>query len=218
MNKPIISFAVLLISVVFAFIYVVPAYNLNMERRADILSLAKIIDTSGEIEKLINKTKADLGSIDSDSLKQFETFLPETIDPIRLANNIQSIGIKNRIVLSDIKITEPANDFKNKGKLKVVEKSGILNTLSLGAQINKAEGVAIDGSTATVQEKKFVATKATFTFSATYETFQSFLRDLEKSLGLINLNSLSLSIASDSKSNGAPIFQYAMEIETYSLK
>ena len=227
MTKPLISFAVLLLSIGFAFFYVVPAYNLNKERRGDIESLTKILSTSGEIKTLIEKTKKNLSGIDPSGLSRFESFLPSKIDPIRFANNIQYLGRKNRLVLSDIKIEEPASVSKGgvvAGQVGPVQ--SVLNTLSIGSKIDQAQGSmdnvpALPG--AETGSSKYATTKATFSFSATYETFLLFLADIEKSLGLINLKSLSFSVLPDTSTSKStktttPIYQYVMEIETYSLK
>lgn len=223
MTKPFISFAVLILSIGFIFFYVVPAYNLNQERRGDILSLTKILSTSSEIKTLIDKTKQNLSGIDPAGLARFEAFLPEKIDAIRFANNIQYIGRKNRIVLSDIKVEEPANDTQKSSTTGgTTATQGVVNTLS----VDQAQGVttAQTGVGVVTTPGKYATTKATLSFSATYETFQLFLGDLEKSLGLINLTSLSFSLlpgdttAKNPKTSVAPTYQYVMEIETYSLK
>lgn len=227
MTKPIISFVILILSIGFAFFYVVPAYNLNKERRGDILSLSKILSASGEIETLIGKTKDNLSRIEPAPLSRFEVFLPEIIDPIRFANNIQYIGRKNKIILSDIKVEGPANGISNNGASTGASK-GLLNKVSLGGQINQAEGAYTMNKTteggAVVSSNKFAVTKASFTFTATYEAFQLLLDDLEKSLGVIDLTSLSFTQAPEDastkklKTPPPPTYQYTMAIETYSLK
>lgn len=204
-----------------------PAYNLNKKLRGDIESLSNILSTSGEIKTLIEETKKSLGSIEPDGLSRFEVFLPVTIDPIRFANNIQSIGRKNRIVLSDIKVEGPvSNAQNNRASSGGGAVQGLVNTMSLGAKIDQAQGVytmnsAIQGE---VSSKKYATTKASFTFTATYEMFLLFLNSLEKSLGVIDLTSLSFSaLPTDNslktlKTPASPTYQYTMAIETYSLK
>lgn len=229
MNKPIISFAAILLSIVFVFFYVMPAYNLNQERRGDIESLKKILSASSEIKTLINKTKKNLSSIDSAGMTRFGVFLPETIDPIRLANNIQSIGIKNGIVLSGIKVDEPAKSAqggKASGAGSVSQ--GFMNTMSLNAKMDQAQGGTASqgslGQAGGAPDNKYAPTKVSFDFTATYETFQLFLNDLQSSLGLLEVSSLSFTPAAektDTKSAAAssvPNYKFTMTVETYSLK
>lgn len=226
MTKPIISFVILILSIGFTFFYVVPAYNLNKERRSDIESLSKILSTSAEIKTLIEKTKTNLSSIEPSGLSRFEVFLPEKIDAIRFANNIQYIGRKNRIILSDIKVEGTSNGtLNNNVSGGAGATQGLVNTISLGAKIDQAQGTNTQSpAQGTVSDGKYVATKASFTFVATYETFQLFLDDLEKSLGVIDLTSLSFAPIQDdvaakkSKTPPPSTYQYTMAVETYSLK
>lgn len=184
MTNPIISFIVLFLSLGFTFFYVMPEYQLNQERRTDVDVLAKALLSSEEITSLINKTKYSLVSIGTTGLPRFEVFLPETVDPLRFANNIQTVASKSRIVLKEIKVTSAADNAEQKS--------------------------TTGDSTPVAGKGKYATTKATFTFTADYETFQLFLNDLEKSLGLIKVSYLEFA--------SQPTYQYAMEIETYSLK
>jgi len=226
MLKPIISLIVVVISIGFIFFNVIPAYELNVARRGDIESLTKILDTSSEIKTLIGKTKDNLDSIEPNILSRFEVFLPAKVDPIRFANNIQAIARDNRIILTNIKV-DSAEDL---AKLSTTGANGgaiqgLVSAVSLGAQINKAESPILSGGIGgrTASQGKYVTTKATLTFTATYESFQLFLNDLERSLGLINVTSLSFGETTDASADKKskvvtdPVYGFTMTIETYSL-
>lgn len=229
MTKPIFSFFVLILSMLLAWLYVLPAYKSSQEHITDIAVLSKILDTSsGEIRTLINETKGNLSNITPEVSERFKIFLPEKIDAIRFANNLQNLGKKNRIILSGIKVDEQAAKAGEK-ELSVEGRAlqGVANTFAIDAKVNQAEGDMssnVMGSGLSSSSKKYAATKVTFSFDATYETFQLFLSDLERSLGLINVTSLSfVPIAEEettkkSKTPPAPKYQYTMTIETYSLK
>ncbi|OIP65286.1 MAG: hypothetical protein COV32_02585 [Candidatus Yonathbacteria bacterium CG10_big_fil_rev_8_21_14_0_10_43_136] len=227
MTKPIISFVILILSIVFAFLYVLPAYNLNAKLRGDIESLTSVLGQSKEIKMLIDETKTKLGGIEKSGMDRFDVFLPETIDPIRFANNMQYIGRKNKIILSDIKVEEPVNGVVSAGASSgVTALQGLVNVMSLGSKIDKAQGSLAQQITqsGTPTVGKYAATKASFSFMTTFETFQAFLDDMEKSLGVIDVVSLSFSPTAVDTSASAPraplfpTYQYSMTIETYSLK
>ncbi|MDO8603893.1 MAG: hypothetical protein Q7K40_00540 [bacterium] len=229
MIKPIISFVVIILSATFVFFYVVPEYQLNKELRDKVVSLSKTIESSDEIKGLISETKKSLGTVSPEDLDRFKVFLPEEVDPIRFANNIQQIGRAHRIILSGIKIDGPSNMAQNKGVSLDTQKGsasqGVVNTFSLGAKIDQAVGANTKTSTGvTPSGRKFATTKATFTFVSTFESFQLFLSDIEKSLGLIEVTALSFTPMSDdgsskkSKTAAPSMYQYTMAIETYSLK
>ncbi|MFA5996934.1 MAG: hypothetical protein WC791_00420 [Candidatus Paceibacterota bacterium] len=229
MTKPIFSFIVLLLSIGFALFYVVPAYDYNKARQGDIRFLTKILSTSGEIKTLIEQTKENLNSIDPEVLSRFEVFLPTTIDPIRLANNLQALSRNDRIVLSDIKVEGAAQGKQTMSPLVGLNGAvkGLVDSVSLGAKIDQVAGIEANTTTAgvnAVSGKKYVATKASFGFTTTFETFQLFLNDLERSLGLFNVTSLSFAPGADatdekkSKNPATQNYQFTMTIETYSLQ
>lgn len=228
MAKPIISLIIIVLSIGFSLFYVKPAYDLNVARRGDIELLNKTISTSGEIKALIQETKANLQSVDADVLSRFEVFLPEKIDPIRLANNIQFLGNKNRIVLTDIKVetaTQVAQKTSATGAITLAAK-GLVDSISLGSSIQKAEGsYPTSGLTKTGGSAgKFVPTKITLSFVTTLETFQLFLNDIERSLEVFNVSALSFNPVdgdTDPKKTAtqqAQLYLFNIEMETYSLQ
>lgn len=223
MTKPIISFVVLILSIGFGIFYVKPEYNLFQERKNDIASLSEILKNSNNIEPLINQTIENLKSIDSAGRSRFEVFLPQRVDPIRFANNLQHIGLANGIVLQNIKVTDASTDKQATGGSSGAFQ-GLVSTLSLGSKIEQAQGSVATNGGSTLPQKKYATVKAVFTLTTTYETFKLFLNDLEKSLGLINVTSLSFTPVQepvDPKKTTANVpshYQYTVEIETYSLK
>ena len=228
MLKPIFSFIVIVISAIFTFLYVIPEYSRVQERRGDLAKLIEISKNAGEIETLISQTEETLKSVDLTRVARFAVFLPETPDPIRLANNLQRLGLANGIVLQNIKVEEPVISTQKSVRS---NGGGVLQTaasiFSAGSNTGQREGTTEGGSANIVPEdKKYATTKASFTFTATHEAFSKFLFDTEKSLGLINITALSFvpvpvtSVVVDTKKNKqeAPLlYQYAVAVETYSL-
>lgn len=227
MIKPILSLIVLILSIVFSIFYVKPEYDRVQSARADLGKLSGIAEDTDKIKALIKQTGEILNAVDADVLARFNVFLPEKLDPIRFANNLQSLALKNGIILSGIKVEERKIDTTSKPTTKPVAKSvdgvgGASSAFSItgqpfGADVGKATGV-------TVSEEKYVVTKTSFLFSTTYPGLLLFLKDLEKSLGLINVTSLSFKPLSSSTTDKKPkealtgLYQFTIEIETYSLK
>lgn len=226
MTKLIISFIVLVLSTTFAFLYVLPAYDLSMERRADIETLSKNLSTSDEIIKLIADTKKNLNSIESGNMARFEVFLPEEVDPIRFANNIQNIGTERMVNMTNIKVDIPGQDTQQNSTSQTSDLTqSIVNQLSLEEKLNQADGINTQVyGVAAEAEKKYATTKATLTFETSYEKFQLFLNDLETSLGLMDVTELSFVLLSETdeakkvEAQSSPNYQFLMTVETYSLK
>lgn len=226
MFKPIFSFIVLVLSFSFAFLYVMPEYDRAKERRRDLENLSDISKTAEEIETLIGETEEILNSVDSDDRARFAVFLPETSDPVRLANNLQRVGLTNGIVLQDIKVEETVTEAQKSAKS---NGSGALqavaNIFSVGGSVDQGKGSTEGGKAGAVTgEKKYATTKTSFSFATTHEAFSNFLFDTERSLGLINITALSfvpVPVVTDTKKSKQVVlqlYQYAVTVETYSLK
>ena len=223
MIKSISALIVILLSAGFAFFEVKPLYTLTETHRQDLQVINDTFTDVGKINELIQRTTQTLGSVDTTTLSRFNVFLPESVDSIRFANNIKYIGAKNNLVLMNIKVDEKATNLKT-GEV-APEKQGVLeSTFSL----NRTTGLSDKtprGATS-VPEKKFATTKASFTVTATYPGFLLLLDDLEQSLGLLNVTSLSFrehAIAETTKTIASKtpvpvLYNYAVELETYSLK
>lgn len=201
-----------------------PAYNLVTERRNDLTSLQKILDKSSKIKILINQTTENLNSIDAEGLARFAVFLPEKIDVIRFANNIQHIGQNNGVVLEKIKVLEPSSGVQDETMVNDDTQQAYISALLLENKIQQTQMANTRTSAGTVSTgKRYATTKATFEFIATYEKFQLLLNDLEKSLGLVNVTLLNFTLLPEVvdtkkiKIPMAPLYQFTVAIETYSL-
>lgn len=223
MTKLIISFIVLVLSTAFAFLYVLPAYDVSSGRRADIETLSKNLSTSSEIIQLIADTKNNLNRIEPGNVARFKAFLPEEVDPIRFAKNIQDIGTENMVNMTSIKVDTPSTQQDGSSQTGGTAQN-IKNQLSLEAKLNQADGmnIQVEGG-ATQAEKKYATTKTTITFETNFEKFQLFLNALETSLGLMDVTGLSFVLSSETDeekmaTRSSPKYQFLMTVETYSLK
>lgn len=207
MSKTLLSFLVIILSLGFAFLYVEPEYTLVKERSLDLSNLLKTAENAKGIEKLISETEDNLNKVKTEDLDRFNTFLPESIDTIRFANNLQHMGLAYGIVFSSIKVEERGKDTNS-----AAANSAVLPNNGLPQQA---------GGIKSVQEKKYSTTKAVLGFTTTYEKFGLFLNDIQESLGLLNLTELSLKPVSenpDTKKSETPVYQFTVTVETYSLK
>lgn len=223
MIKSISALIVIALSVGFGIFSVKPLYD---QTEADRQSLQIVNDTFtdvGRINDLIGRTSQTLNVVDSTTLTRFNVFLPETIDPIRMANNLKQIGAKNGLVLMNIKVAEKTHDLSP-------QNGTASSTLGLVANVLSLERAGVESgsvSTETPQEKKYATTKASFTVTATYPGFRLLLEDLEKSLGLFNITSLKFEqridsaaapVKSNSKTPTPSLYEFSVELETYSLR
>ncbi len=219
MIKFILSIVILMLSLAFAYLYVQPEYYRMVKAQANVIALNDTLKSTETIEELVKQIVDNLKGLDPEDANRALIFLPETIDEIRFANNLQNIGSMNGIVLVDIKVGENAGEIEEVtgtvfrigiGSVAVVPKKASLDT-------NKTVDVDIKKSTAVGTEKKYAATRASFYFVTTYEKFLNLLDDLENSLEIINITSLSFQEHKEALSDTL-LYRYTVEIETYSLK
>lgn len=222
MIKPILSLIVIVISAGFAFLYVRPAYEHLDIKKADLAMLNETLTKTDEVQKIIRETKRNMESITPAEYTRFEAFLPEKIDEIRFVNNIVHMGIQRNIAVGEIKIldTQTGGTGGNaKAGTSVV--AGVVNVFSL-SQLSD-EVITNSSSKNNELAKDFSSRKVNFSFVASYPVALLFLGDLERSLGLINVNSLTFEeykdTSKDKKTTGSsiPLYRSTVEIETYSL-
>ena len=209
MSNPIFSISIIILSLGFSFFYVKPEYDAVQTRKNDIVMLGETLQSAGQISSLIDQTNTTLNSIDPQKLSRFSVFLPETTDPLVLANNIQHMALVHGILLGKIAVEQPDASSQ----------SSTNDGVTITSAPSPAGGVGIVASTA-----KYVTTKTSFGFTTTNDSFRAFLKDMENSLDIMNITSLTfaptVSTVSTSKNKGpvAPRYDYSIEIETYSLK
>lgn len=218
MIKNIFSFAVLIFSVIFLFLYMKPLYDLTEKRRADIALLNEALGKANSVKSVIKETETILSDISSFERSRFDTFLPSTIDEIRFVNNIISITRARSVVAENIKIEKRSTDTSQESVSKDSLKGGLQKVFSLDK--GGSSGVAPITSD-TALGGVYVATPVSFSFIASYSTMLLLLDDMEKSLGLINVNSLSFKEYTDdggSAKNSVPRYYVTINLETYSIK
>lgn len=236
MSKPIISLIVIILSLGAAFLYVKPEYNIMVSHRTDVQTLNDIFSQADSINKLLTHTQETLDGVDASDLARFSVFLPETSDSIRLADNLQQIGLNRGLILRDIKVDVPSNaPQKSAGSvaLNAVQGAvqGAVNIFTIGGKENlsiaaydAAQTAAGTAGSASSNNKNYVTTTAHFSVTATMQSFNLLLNDFEKSLRMTDVTELSfteVALSADEKklNPSAPlIYQYSVSISTYSLK
>lgn len=221
MIKPILSLLVIVFSLGFSFLYVVPAYKQLGMKQADLKMLNDTIQQTDEIKNIIDQTKESMDEVTAEEDARFKTFLPEQIDEIRFINNLVNAGVARNILIEGITTTKAAKDS---GGMNAAD-SGVLGGLKKVFSLTEQAGGDQSVSSGDELRRSYTTTKANFSFIASYPVTLLFLGDLEKSLSLININSLSFREYADTsgdkketKRGVALLYQSTVEIETYTLK
>lgn len=222
MWKPIISIVITIASIFFLVTYVIPEYRSVQELRGNILVLDRISDETKTIKNLLEDTAIVLEEIPKESDDRFSLLIPESVDHLRFANMLKTMALGRGIVLKDIKVNKEDNLLVGGARGKKDEEGFLLN---LKNTIALEPGKSTSGNTQSGPgsipgtKEKYTTTKGSLVFTATYPAFLSFLEDIERSLTLIKVTELVFSPKKeDSKKSSLPLYDYQIQVETYSIK
>lgn len=182
---------ILIIASIGVFYYIVsPTYAEIQTLRVKKAGYDEALNHSQEAQGLRDTLETKFNNIPVSNLQRLEAFLPNSIDNIRLIIEIDKVAGRYNMSLSNAKVSLV------KGSSAEPAAEGIYQS-------------AVDYGTG----------KLDFSVKGTYENYLAFLRDLESSLRLINVTSISLSAGDVQKSIAeVDIYSYQTSLDTYWLK
>lgn len=173
----------IIIAIAFFFGVVDPMYKSIGGLQKEAKAFDAALSKSRELQKVRDNLLDSYNSFSVNNLERLEKILPDNIDNVRLIMDINNIASKYGMSLKNTNIREVSE----------IAASGSIGGVDLD---RKPYGSIILG----------------FSVSSSYSTFIAFLGDLEKSLRLSDITSLSF-IAGEKD-----FYQYSVELETYWLK
>lgn len=226
MWKSLISIITIVTATLFSVQYVIPAYRNSKDLQAKLVDLEVVLKDADNAQKLIDETAEVLRGIPEDSATRFSLLVPEELDRLRFSNMLQSMARSRGIILADIKVENISNDAPALRGAPTSDKSTSAN-LARVFTIDKTTTApqAGEGGAPQKVEGNYIATNVSFSFGATYPAFLSFLGDIERSIGIINITELSfepfpviVDTGKATKGKVEPLYTYRIKAETYSLK
>lgn len=171
------------------FVYISPTLTKISERSAKYSEYTDVLNKVNEIKNKRDALSAKYNSVSEGDLDKLNKMIPQTFVPEYFANDLNAMAARSGMRISQIDIGAPAP---------------------------RATGVVEE---APVDGNKFVTTTARFTVSGRYEQFINFLKELESSLRLVDVISLSIKSAGSSTNRPNDVtLSYSLEVKTYSLK
>jgi Tfp pilus assembly protein PilO len=182
--KAITAIIIVAVSIGMYFMYISPSI-------ADIRMLTEknteYISTLSKSKELKDKRDTLLTSyaaISPADLDRLGKIIPNTFDPVAFAKDMNGMASSNGLVLKNMKIsTAPKLD-------------------------SSSQGVVLTAPVPDAYKTIFV----TFTVVGTYEQFVQYLKNMEMSIQLTDIISISV------KSSDTPIYEYTVDLSTYSLQ
>lgn len=147
---------------------------------------------SKELQKVRDQLVAKYNSFSAQDLENLRKLLPDNVDNIRLILEIDHIASMHGMTLSNVRYNA-TNTKKN------------------------SDGTTSGGVALGAQDKDYGVFALQFSTQSSYDDFVSFLKDLQQSLRLVDVQALSFS-STDSVDPTKNLYKYDLTIQTYWLK
>lgn len=182
------------------FLYTKPAYDGVQATQAQIAEYNAALDKATELQQLKQTLLSRYNALDPNALDRLQKMLPDHVDNISLILELDNLAGRYGMALANVDISSPQSTASTATPLG-----------SIGASGQRYDSLTLRFST-----------------RGSYDDFTAFLADLESSLRVVDLVSLSLSpggIVSAQDRSGkkvsgppVPIYNYDITLRTYWLK
>lgn len=189
MGKSIFGLIALLVAGALLFVYTKPAYSAAGDMQAQITQYQDALDKAAQLDALRQKLLAQYNAFSPDDVNRLQTLLPDHVDNIGLILDLDNLASRYGMALENVDVSTPS------------AASGGSAVGTVGANGLKYDSLSIH-----------------FATYGTYNNFRSFIADLERSLRLVDLTSLTISEQGSQPTGGVPAYRYDMTIKTYWLK
>lgn len=167
------------------FFFVDPQYKEVKALRIRHAENEKMLEKAKELRAKRDELNQRYKNISEEEKTKLTKAVPETVDNVQLIFDIDNIARKYGIVLKGISVSGGSEKDAKAASRQVVDKTGQKNgTINLG-----------------------------FSFSSSYDSFKSFLVDLEESLRLVDVTDFSVSA---NETND--VYDYSIKLNTYWLR
>ncbi len=170
------------IAIALFYLFISPTYDALNADRARVQTISELQDKSQTLIDLRDKRVLERGVV-ADEEEKLAKLLPDHVDNIRLQLDMSAIAAEHFMSQRNF-VVQASNDTSN---------------------LNSASG--IDTGNSGVESLTF-----SYSLSGTYDTFREYLKDLESSLRIVDIERLTISPGE----NG--IYDYDITVRTYWLK
>jgi Tfp pilus assembly protein PilO len=192
MLRTTVSLTGILLAGAIFFFYTQPEYDKTKDINAQIAEYNQALQKAAELQQLKQQLLDKYNKFDPNDIDRLQKLLPDHVDNIRLILDIDNLAQSHQMQLSNVQVN--GNDSN-------ATQQSVIGTLGTQAQ-------------------KYDSLQLGFTTSGTYDDFKSILSDLEKSLRIVDLVSLSIAPAGtvQGPSGLQPTYTYMINLKTYWLK
>jgi len=193
MGRLIFSTAAIILAGVIFFIFTQPTYDKVGQLKAQIAEYDQALEKAAQLATLRDTLLSRFNSFKPEDIDRLQKMLPDHVDNVRLILDMDELARSLGLSIQNVNISSSGDA--------------------------KGEAIGAIGP----DSRKFDSLKFSFSVNATYEKFLTFLQDLQSSLRLIDITSLTIAPAGNTLVAGAgatpqPLYNFTIEFKTYWLK
>jgi|SRR3989338_5984584 len=190
MVKIILSTVGLAVAGAIFFLYTQPTYDTVQALSVQIDQYNQALDKAAQLQELKQTLLSRYNSFDPADIERLQKALPDHVDNVRLVLDLDSLAGQHGMALQNVVINNPASERGD---------TTVIGTIGAGQQ-------------------KFDSLTLQFSTHASYQDFMSFMRDLEDSLRIVDLVSLTLQRDAGQAGESGLTYRYDIALRTYWLK
>ncbi len=163
-------------------LYTHPTYQQIRTIGVEVGAYDEALTKSREVQEVRNRLISKYNTFSPDALRRLERMLPDNVDNIRLVLDIDNIASRYNLHIRNVALGGTKDGREERSGLAVGSSGDPVGVVELG-----------------------------FTVAARYEDFVRFLRDLERSLRIVDVAGISFSVGE------GDLFEYTVSLKTYWL-
>lgn len=165
--------------------FIVPQYKATQALRVQAADYNKILENARTLQEERNKLVTKYNAFDQSLLEKLNAMLPRNPENVKLILELDSIAKQYGINLQNVKIENVTNEAQTNVRPGTAPANPDIGTLNI-----------------------------TFSVAGSYEGFTNFVRTVEKSLRIVDIQKVTFTALDDTKNT----YQYTVGIKTYWLK
>lgn len=176
----------IVISLGLFYLHIDPQYDKVKVLMAEEGEYHEALEKTAELADRREELLTTYNAFSQENLNRLARILPTEVNTVKLIADLNAVAGRYQTTLRKIQVTEET--------------------------VDNGESIALDTSV----PKLYYTTTVSFSFSATYENLVLFLKDLERSLQMVDVKSVTFEAPDEQAATG--IFDYNVKFQTYWLK
>lgn len=176
------------------FMYTQPTYDTVKNSSARIAQYDEALSKAAELQQLKQSLLSKYNTFNPNDVEKLHKLLPDHVDNVRLILDIDSLAAKHSMAVQNVVVSS--------------------------SPTAKSSQTAI--GTISASKQKYDSLTIKFTSQGSYQQFRDFLADMQKSLRIVDLTSLSITRTTDSGTvvggTVGSLYNFEVALRTYWLK